>query len=95
MKSVKDLLRKVMGQHLFTAEELFTSLTQIETTLNSRPLAPLDSPPADDDIHTLTPRHFLVGRPMTALPQRDLTNFKNHFYKTMEPCQKLSQEYWQ
>ena len=32
---------------------------------------------------------------MTAFPQRDLSNLKNHLSKAKAPCQKLSQEYWQ
>ena len=43
-----------------------TVLTQIEACLNSRPLAPL--PCEGDAIEPLTPGHFLVGKPLEALP---------------------------
>jgi len=71
VKSVNGLLKKEMDQHLFTAEELFMTLKQIEATLNSRPLVPLYSPP-EDGVQALTPGHFLVGRPLTAFPEKDL-----------------------
>ena len=49
-----------------TFEELTTVLSQIEACLNSRPLVTL--PLADDGVEALTPGHFLVGRPLEALP---------------------------
>ncbi len=49
-----------------TYEELSTTLTQIKCCLNSRPLVPLDD---DGGIEALTPGHFLIGKPISALPE--------------------------
>ena len=50
-----------------TFEELSTILIQVEACLNSRPLVPINSPD-DDGIELLIPGHFLIGKPITALP---------------------------
>ncbi len=43
-------------------------LTDIEATMNSRPICALNSLP-EDGVEVLTPGHFLVGRPLLAPPQ--------------------------
>ena len=55
-----------MGEAWLTYEELTTTLAQVEACLNSRPLTPLPEP--SDALETLTPGHFLIGKPLTALP---------------------------
>ena len=43
-----------------------TVLTQIESCLNSCPLAPLQCD--EDGIEALTPGHFLIGKPLESIP---------------------------
>ena len=57
--SVKRCLRKVIGQRRLTYDELLTVLTEVEVTLNSRPLTYLT---ADDLEEPLTPMHLITGR---------------------------------
>ncbi|CAI6345422.1 unnamed protein product [Macrosiphum euphorbiae] len=49
-----------------------TLLTQIEATLNSRPLCALSNDPSD--LEALTPSHFLTLEPSTSLPDPHLEN---------------------
>ncbi|UYV64960.1 hypothetical protein LAZ67_3002566 [Cordylochernes scorpioides] len=69
IKSVKMILKKVIGSSLLTFEEFTTFLTQIEATLNQRPLTPLSEDP--NDLEALTPAHFLSGPSTSNLPETD------------------------
>jgi hypothetical protein len=66
VKSTKALILRSIGSHKLTSEELNTLLTQIEATLNSRPLCALSNDPADTE--ALTPSHFLTLEPSISLP---------------------------
>ena len=63
---MKTHLRKVLGDTKLTYEELATLLGQIESCLNSRPLVPLNND--EDGIEALTLGHFIIGRPLAAIP---------------------------
>ena len=67
VKSFKTHLKRVVGSVKLTYEVMYTIRTQIEACLNSRPLVPINSPD-DDSIEILTPGHFLICKPLTALP---------------------------
>ena len=67
VKSTKTHLKCVVSTVKLTFNELTTVLTQIEICLNSCLLTPINT--ADNDgIEVLTPGHFSVGKPLTALP---------------------------
>jgi hypothetical protein len=82
VKSMKYHLRRTLGSHIATYEELCTLLAEIEACLNSRPLCALPSDPFNPTY--LSPGHFLIGEPLTQLPSADYTNVK---------CNRLSR--WQ
>ena len=66
-------------------------MTQIEACLNSRPLIPL--PNDDDGIEALTPGHFLVGKPLTALPEVISSNSIS-LLKRWQLCKSLLRHFW-
>ncbi|XP_030746008.1 uncharacterized protein LOC115874849, partial [Sitophilus oryzae] len=65
---------------------------QIEAVLNSRPLSPLSNEPSD--LTPLTPSHFLIGRPLTSLPERDLVEIPENRLSTYQRIQQLQQHFW-
>ena len=93
VKSAKSLLRKIIGMHPLTLDELITVVTEIEATLNSRPLVPLDLS-SSDGVQAFTPAHFLVGRPLHTLPLRSQTNDKISYLRRWNLCSRLSSEFW-
>ncbi|KAK0136704.1 hypothetical protein N1851_027112 [Merluccius polli] len=67
IRSVKNILRTVLGQQVPTDEVLETVLVEIEGILNSRPLGYTSSDVADLD--PITPSFLLMGRRDSSLPQ--------------------------
>ncbi len=93
VKSLKRHLRRVVGESKLTFEEYSTVLTQVEACLNSRPLCPL--PDSDDGFAALTPGHFLIGRPLEALPDYSLSYQPNSLLRRWHLCQALVRRFWQ
>ncbi|XP_050293840.1 uncharacterized protein LOC126734311 [Anthonomus grandis grandis] len=93
IKCVKYHLKRVIGEAKLTYEELSTILTQIEGVLNSRPLSPLSTDP--EDVTPLTPAHFLLGRPMTALPDDDYKQVPENRLAKFQRLQSIVQHFWE
>ncbi|XP_063827853.1 uncharacterized protein LOC135077244 [Ostrinia nubilalis] len=93
VKSTKFHLVRVLGNCRLTYEELNTTLVQIEAILNSRPLTPLSSDP--EDMMPLTPAHFMIGRPLTSLPVKDLRDHSNHHLTRHQRVEQLRQHFWE
>ena len=91
VKLMKHHLKRVLDRS-FTYEKFYTILCKIEAILNSRPIIPLSDDP--EDFQALTPGHFLIGRPLTALPE------VNHHQKSSQlsnwnGVQQIQQKFWQ
>ncbi|KRZ18721.1 hypothetical protein T11_10456 [Trichinella zimbabwensis] len=69
VQSVKVSLIKVLGRSRANPEELRTMLCEIEARINDRPLT-MVSDRVDDEM-ALTLAHFLIGRELSSLPDRD------------------------
>jgi len=66
-------------------------LTEVEACLNSRPLTQLTS--NHEDLAALTPGHFLIGRPLTAPPEKDASTL--NLNDRWNDILNLKQEIWQ
>lgn len=92
VKLAKFHIRRVLGSTHLTFEELSSLFSQVEAILNSRPLCPLS--PSPNDLHPLTPGHFLIGRPLTAIPSSDITNVNVHRLDRFQRLEQYRQHFW-
>ncbi len=92
--TVKTHLTRMVRNFKLDFEEMCTVLTQIEACLNSRPLGIL--PPNDDDgIEMLTPGHFLIGRPLSAVPDYDQSYQKLSVLRGWYLCENWVRHFWE
>jgi Family of unknown function (DUF5641)/Integrase zinc binding domain len=92
VKSMKHHLTRVTQKACFTYEELSTVLCRIEAVLNSRPLMPLSCDP--NDVQPLTPGHFLIGRPLKATPEHDVTDVPMTRLQRWDRVTLVQQQFW-
>jgi hypothetical protein len=92
VKACKHHLIRVVGNAHLTFEECSTVLTQVESILNSRPLCPLSTDP--NDYLSLSPGHFLVGRPLTAPVSAQLIDVPEHRLTCYQRLEKIRQHFW-
>jgi hypothetical protein len=92
VQSVKHHLRRILGDASVTYEEFYTLLTRIEACLNSRPLIPLSQDP--NDLEALTPGHFLIGAPLTAPYESDVTDRNTNGLTRWQRITQLQQYFW-
>lgn len=92
VKSMKHHLERVIGSATLTYEELSTVLCKIEAILNSRPLIPISDDP--NDTEALTAGHFLIGRPLVAMPQRNCSDVSLNRLNRWETILHIQQQFW-
>lgn len=92
VKSFKRHLLRSVNPSLFTYEEFVTLTTKIEAILNSRPLTPLSTDP--NDLRALTPGDFLIGRPLTSIPDPSLLHLNENRLSNFQHIQYLKQQFW-
>lgn len=96
VRSAKNLLKRVMGEHLFTWEEFTTLVYRVESILNSRPLTPASTDPSD--LECITPGHFLIGQPLLTVPDVGdedipIRNLVNR-WKLLQQCLQCFWKQW-
>ncbi|XP_011858514.1 PREDICTED: uncharacterized protein LOC105556056 [Vollenhovia emeryi] len=92
VKLFKHHFKRVVGESLFTFEELNTFVIEVEGILNSRPITCLSSDP--NDLLALTPAHYLIGKPLTTLPEGDLSDVSANRLSTWQHITKVRQDFW-
>ncbi|CAG7823153.1 unnamed protein product [Allacma fusca] len=89
---MKFHLRRVLGEATTNFEELDTLLKGIEACLNSRPICPERTDP--NDLSAITPGHFLIGEPLVAVPDLDLTQLKQNTLSRWQRIQQMRRHFW-
>ena len=92
VKSFKSHFRKIVNNNPLTYEEMLTLINQIEAILNSRPITPMSSNPADPQ--PLTPAHLMVGGPISALEEQSLINVPYNRLTNWQKVTKMVQSFW-
>jgi len=93
VKSMKYHLKRILSGVKLTFEEYTTVLVQVEACLNSRPLVAISCD--DDGFDALTPGHFLIGRPLEALPDPAFSYRTVTLLRRWHLCQNLVRHFWQ
>lgn len=93
VKSFKNLFRRVVGRQLLSRKELKTLIVEVEACLNSRPLAYISRDA--NDLAPITPGHFLIGRPLVALPSSSTVQSKRpSLYNRWSLVQDMVNQFW-
>ncbi|XP_046613945.1 uncharacterized protein LOC124302152 [Neodiprion virginianus] len=92
VKCTKKHLNTVTKGLVFTFEEYYTLLVEIESILNSRPLTPLSSNP--NDTTALTPSHFLVRDSLLLPTEHNYLKVPDNRLSRWQHLQKVRQHFW-
>lgn len=92
VRSVKSCLAITLSTKVPTEELLLTLLTEVEHTLNSRPLTDVPLEHIDDD--AITPNHLLMGRSSGMVPFGEFNENDVHLRKQWRASQRLADMFW-
>lgn len=89
VKSVKHHLKRSIGAHTLTFEEMATLFCRIEVCLNSRPIAPFFN--NLDDYQALAPDHFLIGTSLIAPAEPSVLDANEHRLSRWQLVQRITE----
>ncbi|GFT70549.1 integrase catalytic domain-containing protein [Trichonephila clavipes] len=92
VKSFKHHLYRTLVNSKITFEEFETIIIQIEGILNSRPLVPLSD--NINEYEVLTPGHFIIGRPISAIPEPAILDISDNRLSRWQYTTKCAQTIW-
>ncbi|GFW73403.1 integrase catalytic domain-containing protein [Trichonephila clavipes] len=92
VKSFKHHLYRTLVNSKITFEEFETIIIQIEGILNSRPLVPLSD--NINEYEVLTPGHFIIGRPISAIPEPTILDISDNRLSRWQYTTKCVQTIW-
>ncbi|XP_017796388.1 PREDICTED: uncharacterized protein LOC108577709 [Habropoda laboriosa] len=92
VRSFKKHLHKTIGAAMFTYEQFYTLIVEIEAILNSRPLIPISSDP--NDFLALSPNHFLIGESLASLPEHNFVDTRTNKLSLWQHIQEIKQHFW-
>lgn len=92
VRTAKYYIKRVLGNLNLTFEDFSTITCQIEACMNSRPIHPLSNDPCD--FSALTPGHFLIGSPLSSLPESDLRDTPTNRLSKYQQFAQVLQHFW-
>ncbi|XP_039280373.1 uncharacterized protein LOC120350555 isoform X2 [Nilaparvata lugens] len=93
IRNFKSIYKIIAFKHIWNFEEMCTLSAQVEAILNSSPIVPLSEDPLD--LQFLSPGHFLIARPLNALPSHK-QKFKHvNFLARWNRLAEVTKEFWQ
>lgn len=93
IKSFKNIFKVVTFKQTLNFEEMYTFSAQIGAILNSRPIVPLSEDP--HDLAYLSPGHFLIGRPLNALPVKQLNTKHINHIERWRKISDMNRQLWE
>ena len=89
IRSVKKILKHLVGDRLLTDEELVSFMCEAEKIMNDRPLTRMGSDPRDDT--PLTPNHLLLLRSNVSVPDTEA----NHIRRRWQTVQRIANRFYE
>lgn len=92
IRSIRSILRSLIGQQLLTDEGLLTVMAEVERIMNDRPLTPVSSDSKDPEV--LTPSSLLLLRGVPSVPLGTFNRDDSCTKRWWRQAQYMSDLFW-